>query len=398
MNRPSTPLEPLHPRRWVPRIPSPGLSRDLVLKRNEIELKSPGSKGLYYGNWVLGSGLGRTWYWYWDLISQDLGCAAPPSSELLKIAEQEELLSTRRRSRSRRRTQSAQAASFAMQVARTLLRSPSFSAFLRSSLHTSGPFLTPPTHTKRLQIIKFLNLWRKSGLIGNVSLSDIVDSSFWFCWCDVGGWGISAVLDLYCRVMHLRFWNPRIRFSGARASIAEILSMRCDRNSMIKCDEMSDEISVLLVVAMFGLTCQQGFWWETRDDFPWITASTRGTFCGGIHFNILKDERLFSSRRIRNTKKTTKLLLVFSNDAMRFKRLISDAFIETHGQLRFLTSKSVMELIAFEWWRCILCCSCRYPSLFKKSWNNPTRLPMFYVNLQLSRFVLEVIGALAARF
>ena len=35
--------------------------------------------------------------------------------------------------------------------------------------------------------------------------------------------------------------------------------MRCDRNSMIKCDEMSDEISVLLVVAMFGLTCQQGF-------------------------------------------------------------------------------------------------------------------------------------------
>jgi hypothetical protein len=28
---------------------------------------------------------------------------------------------------------------------------------------------------------------------------------------------------------------------------------------MMKCDEMSDEISVLLVVAMFGWTCYRGF-------------------------------------------------------------------------------------------------------------------------------------------
>ena len=28
---------------------------------------------------------------------------------------------------------------------------------------------------------------------------------------------------------------------------------------MMKCDEMSDKISVLLVVAMFGLTCYRGF-------------------------------------------------------------------------------------------------------------------------------------------
>lgn len=59
--------------------------------------------------------------------------------------------------------------------------------------------------------------------------------------------------------MHLSFKNPRIRFSGARASIARILIIRGDRNSITKCDEMSDEISVLLVVAMFGLTCHRGF-------------------------------------------------------------------------------------------------------------------------------------------
>ena len=145
----------------------------------------------------------------------------------------------------------------------------------------------------------------------------------------------------------------------------------------------------------------QGFWWESRDDFPWILASSRGTYCGGIHLNFLKDERLLSSRRLRNTKKKISCLycrpMLWDSNCigrLNFRRLLSKLMED----FDFWPASQFIELIAFEWWRCILCCSCRDPSLFKKNWNIPTRLPMFYVNLQLSRFVLEVIGALATRF